>query len=416
MNRTALLPMSLAASAPQGHSGQPAYVMGLIVVALVLGAGGAVGPLVLRAARRNKTAVSAYAVVIALCAALLGVAVTSTLSRAAVEGAPVIRALMLGGEKVPVVVVPGRPGYNLVGISAVPAFAGSGRNSLTPGRTAAGGAQTWVGVDLPPGLSDLWVSTGDQAVSLAIDTGDGAGDPAAAAALRGPDGPECASAAVGAVLAGSATAPDHCPADALAPQDAAALRAMVGYLAARGDHRIALAADDSPRGEAAAVQVRATAKKFAMAVTGPGRERVPLVVVAGWTGADAAVQSVSKGTIAAEGTYLAPWLLYTPLLSPSAGQVIALSYAPQNAAAAQYLAAIDQRFAGAIPSSAGYAAWQRARGGGSGAGADEGRVRLYCAAVIYIPGVSGHDHGRAQASWLPDGMITAITGPLPDPA
>jgi hypothetical protein len=318
-------------------------------------------------------------------------------------GVPVVRPVDLSGRSVPVVVVPNRPGFNLVGIGEAQAAAGLDRNHLAPGILRPGSTRRWVEVDLPAGASTLWISAGARTGSVRVDTGRSTSGPAAT--LRGADGPECAAGAVGTVLAARDKPLTSCPADRLTAADAAALRVTVTFLAQRRERVITLVADDSPRGRAAAHEVRVAAARQRIEVTTSGRSRHPVVIVSGWTGAAAVLRAVAGGDVAAQGTYLAPWLLSEDLLAPSAGQVLALRYAPRDPVPAKYLAALSQRLPGESPSAAGYEAWAEALGNGL-----QSPVRLYAASEVHVPGMPPHQH--AGTDWLPGGMIIPVSGPL----
>lgn len=323
-------------------------------------------------------------------------------------GVPVLRALDVRDQQVPVLVVPNRPGFNLVGVNAKDAGAGLARDRLTEGRQLPGSALTWVPVTLPEGPSRLWVSAGGADGVVDVNTGAGAPGPAA---LAGADGPECASSVAGALLAGKADVPDSCPADALSPPDGAALRSIVGFLAGRGEKVIAVAGDSSPRGKAAAAEVRAAAEHEGLSTVPFGNGSHPVVVVAGWAGAESVLTGMTAES-AVDGAYLAPWLATPSLLEQDISPHIALPYEPRDAAAAEYLAALANAMPGEGPSTAGYQAWQKARGVTAAA-----PVRLYSAAVPYMPGMGGgkaHQHDQA-ADWLPGGMIVPVTGPLHEP-
>ncbi|MEU8436261.1 hypothetical protein AB0F18_25835 [Streptomyces sp. NPDC029216] len=385
----------------------------VLAAAVVLTAALALGVLLLLRTRllARRSAATAYFAAAVACAALagtLGAPGGGTAVPAA--GGPVLGSVGLGGQQVPVLVVPNRPGYNLVAVAAPGASAGTDRDRLARGGPRPGSALTWVPVELPAGPGRVWVSAGGAVAALSVDTGRGGAAPAPAG-LRGADGAECASAAAGSVLGGSAKAPAGCPSDSLTEADAAALRETVGFLAGRGTRSVSLVEDDSPRGRAAAAEVRAAAAGAGISVGAPGpSSRRPLVVTSGWAGADAAVHDVEAGRTVAEGTYLAPWLLTAPLLSPSAGQLIPLRYAPGSPAAVEYAAALGDRLPGEVPSAAGYQAWREARGTAGPAPA-----KLYAAAVLYVPGSGGagggggHHHG-GSASWLPSGMIVPVAG------
>ncbi|MER5280273.1 hypothetical protein ABT025_31680 [Streptomyces sp. NPDC002809] len=375
--------------------------------ALLLAAGAAVFVLLLRYGwlRRRSTVIGVTAAVVA-GVVLLGMTVTGKDGReqaATTPGVPLVQQVELSGKRVPVVVVPNRPGFNLVGIGEAQASAGLSPGALTAGTLRPGSSRSWVGVELPEGATTLYVSAGARNGSLEVDTGSRAGGPAAA--LRGADGPECAGAAVGAVLAGRDEPLEACPADRLTAQDASALRAIVHFLAERGEPAIALVEDGSARSRSAAAQVRAAAARKKMKVTAPGRTRRPVVIVSGWTGAETVLRAVGDAATVARGTYLAPWLLSPDLLTSSAGQVVALRYAPRDAAPNAYLAALSRRLPGELPSAAGYEAWAAERGEEPGA-----LVRLFAASEVNVPGMPAHEHKGAE--WLPGGMIIPVSAPL----
>ncbi|MEU8800806.1 hypothetical protein, partial [Spirillospora sp. NPDC048819] len=418
------------APGPHEHGGGAATgsnglvgVLLVIAVVLVLGIAACV---LLR--RRGAPGGRLPAVTRVLVAGLAGVTLTvwltsgaRSLPLAAEEppepGVPLLRSLALPGDRhLSVLVVPNRPGYNLVGIAgAAQASAGIDRGRLKRGSRRPGSALTWVGVELPAGSSRLWVSAAQGTGSLPVDTGEG--PPASPAALRGGDGPECAAAAAGAIVAGGSRPLTGCPADALAPRDAASLRSVVRFIAGRGERTLMLAGDDSPRGRAAAATVRAAAREEGVAVTPPAGTGHPLMVVAGWKRAQALVDDVAHGRLKAQGTYLAPWLMTRPLLSPNARQLIPLRYAPRTAAPMAYVAALNERIPGEYPSTAGYSAWRDVRDR-TGPGA----VRLYAVALTYIPGqnfgptagdeAGGHSHGPDAVGWVPGAMIAEVARPL----
>ncbi|MFG2935705.1 hypothetical protein [Streptomyces sp. NPDC048282] len=414
MNGSAVL---AGAVAQEGHglSGRSAGpTLALIVGALVVGVGVAVGLVLLHKGwlRRRSVVAGFFAAVLAgavLAGSAMLPATAPVASAVAAPGVPVYDTLHLGSAHVPVLVVPNRPGLNLVSVTTTGrAAAGTDRDRLTAGRKAVGGAQTWIQVRLPAGRSSLWVSAGGSLGSLTVDTGQGT-DGGTPSALRGPDGPECASSALGVLAAGVSRPLARCPADRLTGRDADALRATVRYITGRGVRTLALAGDGSARGRAAAAVVRQAAARAGVAVTEPGARRLPLVLVAGWAGAYTSLTDAASGRVATEGTYLAPWLLDAPLLAPAAGQLVALRYAPHDPAPMRYVSALSRQFPGEEPTAAGYAAWQEARHS-----ADTAPVLLYAAATARIPGTvagSGHDHSSVT-DWFPDGMIIPVTQPL----
>ncbi|MFD6555524.1 hypothetical protein [Streptomyces sp. NPDC058398] len=413
MSNTFSIQLSAAAAGRRGHLAQAAQdfrpLYGILLGALVLTCGIGLMMLQLRYGRmrRRRTVLASFAVIV-ITSVLVGMTVSHDAGRpeAGAPGVPLLRTAEAGAQRVPVLVVPNRPGFNLVGVAADNASAGTDPARLTAGRRYGGSERTWVGVTLKSGDQRLYLSVNGAPASLDVDTGH---EPSAASAtLRGTDGPECASAALGALLAGSARPWSSCPADRLGTADAGLLRSTVRFLAARGERTVALRADASPRDRAAAAVVREAAARERLTVVAPGEGGAPpLIVVTGWALAGAQVKDVGTGRVKAEGTYLAPWLLSPPVLGPSAGQIIPLRYDPRGPAAERYLSALSRRFPGEVPSAAGYEAWQRQLGG------DFAPALMYAAAEVYIPGMPAHEHRGAD--WLTSGMITAVSGPLRQP-
>jgi hypothetical protein len=348
----------------------------------------------------------------ALLLAVLGLAALDVLPRPGprvVPGVPAVGSVSLAGHRVPVLVAPSRPGWNLVHIGFGQASVGTGPGRLVPATVRPGARNAWAPVWLPAGRSRLWIGHAGAVGTLSVDTGRAGGD--RAPDLRGPDGPECATAALGRTIAAAAVPLRGCPADRLDPADAAALRAVVRFLAARGATTVGLVADSSPRGTSAAATVTQAARQEHLAVAAPGPARIPLIVVSGWAGADAAIREVGAGHVGALGTYLAPWLLNPELLRTPAGQLIPLRFDTGDPAALAYLTALAARFPDEPPTSTGYLGWK------SAGPADGREVRLYAAtAQILVPGVAAAHggHGQGAARWLPQGAVTAVTGPLTD--
>jgi len=320
-------------------------------------------------------------------------------------GRPLLTSVTLDGAAVPVLITPNRPGPNLVHIGAGRAAVGRDPRRLALATTRPGATGTWARITLAAGPGRLWISTGGPAAALTVDPGH---RPAPAGALDGPDGPECAAATLGALLNPAGAAPGACPADALSGADAEALRAAVGHIAARGVREIALTGDSSPRGTAATAEVRAAARRAGLRITAPGARR-PLIIVAGWSTADPLLRKVGAGAVAAEGTYLAPWLLTAPLLEHPAGQLLPLRFDPRGRSALDHLAALRERFPGAAATTGGYTAWRPA--------AATGDIRLYAASRIWRPGghgsaAPGAHHGDQAIAWFPSGTVVAVSAPL----
>ncbi|GIE48239.1 hypothetical protein Ani05nite_17730 [Amorphoplanes nipponensis] len=318
-------------------------------------------------------------------------------------GVPVVR-LAAAGQPVPVLIVPNRPGRNLVHVAAPQGVSvGTDRGRLATAAARPGASGSWAEVRLPAGPSRLWIARGGHLAALEIDTGAAATTaPGPDGDVTGPDGPECASAVLGRLAAGTTTPVTSCPASALTAADAAALHGTIRFLAQRGQRAISLAADGSPRSVAAAALVRADSAAAGITVGSGG----PLVVVAGWAAADRALTArAGDPTRGAAGAYLAPWLLHAPLQEAAIAQLVPLGYSPRDPLPMQYLAALQGRFPDEPASASGYAAWRQARGLGP-----EDQPRLYAAARLTVPGVpDDHVHG---GGWLPHGTITPVTAVL----
>jgi hypothetical protein len=208
---------------------------------------------------------------------------------------------------------------------------------------------------------------------------------------------------------------ETCPARQLTLADAAALRAMVHFVAGRRVTAISLASDVSQRGIQAAAVVRAAAARDGLPVVAPGVRgapgpaRQPLFVTSGWAEAQAFLREVAAGRYAAEGTYLAPWLLNGPLLTIPAGQLLALRFDTRDPMPLRYLDSLTARFPGEPPTGVGFTQWLPSMADG----ADP--LRLYAASQLFVPGNQDHPHHGAQ--WITHGTVTAVTGPLdPGPA
>lgn len=325
-------------------------------------------------------------------AAVLAVALTGGVAQAVITagsagpkpGVPVLA----GG----VLLVPHRPGPNLVHVARPGVVIEPEHVTATPRPGTTGG---WAVVRLPEGRSSLSVG----GTEVQVDTGSATPAPD----LTGPDGPECASALLGAHLVGKTSA--TCPADALSEQDASALRGVVGFLGGRNQPVITAVGDGSARSAAGERVVRDEAAARGVRVTSPADPAGPVVVVAGWAQAAATVDAVARGSLRAQGTYLAPWLLTPPLLTPPAGQVVPLAFPPSGESSLRYLTALAAAAPDEAPSAAGHLAWLSATGDTAGT-----EFRLHAASTVTAPSSSPHDHHGV--SWLPGGTVTPISGPL----
>ncbi|MFB0633459.1 hypothetical protein ACEPPI_40065, partial [Streptomyces sp. AB3(2024)] len=147
----------------------------VLAAAVVLTAALALGLVLLLRTRllRRRTTASAYFAAAVACAVAAGLWIPSGSGGPArpVAGGPLLGSLGLGARQVPVLVVPNRPGYNLVAVAADDARAGTGRDRLVKGERRPGSTLTWVPVELPAGPARVWVSAGGALAPLAVDTG-----------------------------------------------------------------------------------------------------------------------------------------------------------------------------------------------------------------------------------------------------
>ncbi|MEV6517235.1 hypothetical protein AB0M37_15755 [Micromonospora chalcea] len=315
-------------------------------------------------------------------------------------GAPLLVALDNGDRGIPLMVVPQRPGWNLVHVGAEGVSVGLRPDRLSPVTRLPGATNGWSLVHLPPRPSRLHVAYGGRDAVVRLDTGAAGG---AGPDLRGPDGPECVSAALGALLRGGSQPLSRCPADALSPGDREDLDATVAFLAPWAEGGISVVGDTSARSVAAVAAVTAAARRAGLRVVPPGTGRHPTLVVTGWAAAEAALRDAARGPGAALGTYLAPWLLTAGVLRPATGQMLALRFDPRAEPVSRYVTELARRFPGEPATVSGYLAWQ----GGSPAGP----ARMYAAAAVSLPGPVAHG-GHGRSGFLPGGTVTAVTGPL----
>ncbi|MGP4018170.1 hypothetical protein [Saccharopolyspora sp. 5N708] len=372
---------------------------GLVLVGLVVAS---LGVLVLTAVLRDLRRVYRLGAV-----GVLGAVVAWT----ALPGIPLPHDLPVPGVPrlasaagTPVLVSPHRPGRNLVHF---PASAGldvavESGSVLARAVPRPGSSGTWAEIELPAGRSDIVVRHGAEQDSVDVDTGELPALPAA----FGADGPECASAALGGIVAGSTTELDRCPADELSAEDDDALRKQVGYLASAAVPSINVVGDDSPRARAAAEIVTAQARQRGLAVRDdPGGA---LVVVSGWSRAAETLEAVADGPGYIYGVHLAPWLLHGPVVNSVAGSSIPLRFDPRDQRSLTYGMTVASAFGGEPPSLAGFRRWLAARQENL-----TGEVAIYASAQVDVMQMANHEHGGSAAGqWIRQGTIVAISGPL----
>ena len=333
---------------------------------------------------------------------------------APVAGAPLVRVLTLDGATTGLVIAPQRPGLNLVHLMTdrlTDVVVGGQRYRAEPRPGTQG---FWAEVQLPAGRFLLEVRQGRQVAAQIVNTGSGPDQ----AALSGPDGTECAAAALGAALGGSRAPLAACPSESLAPTDAAALRGLVASVGARGAQSLRLIIDSSPRGVAAEREVRAAARSAQLGVFTqgrPARGNVDAVIaLAGWQVSRAALATLRSWTPPLYGTYLAPWLMQAAVVAAAGGSPLAaLPFDPNGPAARDYVSALRRVGPGESASAAGLLAFLAARGGST----SPRGVLLYAATIGFEvmpmgPAAGGMDHGGLDASWLGGGALTPVSGQL----
>jgi hypothetical protein len=285
-------------------------------------------------------------------------------------------------------------------------------------------------VDIPAGADRLTVTADGVPATVPVAVGSTPADPAEQRALAGPDGPECASESLAALLA--AAGADHvdtpggpggdnagntladCPSRRLTGADADALRDTVTFLAQRGVTGLNLVSDGSPRGVAAADLVRAEATRRNLPIAANPSPGDTLMVVSGWA---RAAEALGEATVRARGEpgggiVLAPWLLTGGVLQAAASEVLPLRFNPQDVNARRYAATVAAVVPGETPSAGGYLAWAAK----TGIRLDE-RATFYGAAPVDVPmGMGDMDHSGANpADWYPAGTVVPISPALTGP-
>lgn len=321
------------------------------------------------------------------------------------SGVPLARRLLIGDAVTGLVVAPQRPGPNLVQLMTdrLTELVVDGRRYPTAPRPGADGM--WAEVHLPAGHSRLEVHQGRHMAQQVLD----AGAAPAAVALGGPDGPECAAAALGALLGGSHRPLVACPHQTLTPADADALRATVRELVRRGARSAGLISEDTPRSRAAAVTVRSAAAAAGMTIRQAGRAADALIATAGWVATDEFLRSRSSRQ-PTYGTYVAPWLMQAKLVAAAGGSLLAvLPFDPLGPVATVYIAALRRVAPTQSASAAGLLAFRVARAYPS----NLPPLTLYAAtrAFSVMPGAgagTGTSHHTAAEGWLLGGPLTPI--------
>jgi hypothetical protein len=332
-------------------------------------------------------------------------------------GAPLVRAVMLNEASTGVLVVPQRPGRNLVLL-----MTDRYTEVKVDGRTYQPKASAlsegyWVSVDLPAGRTRLEVRQGRQVVQQVLDLGS---EPSPAA-FGGADELECAAAALGALLGGSVEPLTSCPSQSLSERDAGALRALVANLAGRKVTSVRLVGDRTPRSVAADKVITDAARKAGIKVSTKDRSDA-VIATAGWETAHAALSERAHSTPATFGVYLAPWLLQASIVAATGTSPLSpLWFDPDSEAVVGYLLALRRVAPQQSATSAGLAAYLAARAARGLPDADPGTtVRLYAATsgfeIMPMQNADGTPmkHGGTRIVWLPKGSLTPVSKPLTD--
>ncbi|WP_424189047.1 hypothetical protein ACOBQX_11760 [Actinokineospora sp. G85] len=335
-------------------------------------------------------------------------------------GVPVLVDAAVADSIVPTLVIPHRPGPNLVHF---PASAGEGIEvSVGDGDQVAafprkGAEGTWAVVDLPAGRSELTVHRAGETDGVWLDAGTERVGPRA----TGEDGAECASAALGGLVAGRRDVLAACPDAGLSTQDEAALRKLVAFLRDRGAPALTLKSDTSPRGVRAGRVVREAAGAAGLRVADGVEAENALVLVGGWeSGArelERARSQQSENPVYQYGLYVAPWLLTNTHAGSVTSVNTPLRFDPRETQPATYALELANAFGGERPSLGGLHAWL-----GDRRGDVDGEPRVFAVAQVNVmqmgpdeqhaPGMSMIEARPGQ--WVAKATIVPVSGVLLD--
>lgn len=374
--------------------------VGLLLAVAGLGLG---AHLVLRArAGAGLARAELVAIVLALVAGA-GLTGLPTPGPTPTTGVPLARRMMIGDAVTGLMVVPQRPGPNLVQVMTdrLTEVVVDGRRYPTHPRPGADGM--WAQIELPAGHSRIEVHQGRHMVQQVLDAGSTSTD----VSLTGPDAPECAAAALGALLGGAERPLTVCPHQTLTTAEADALRATVVGLIRRGARSAALITDDTPRGRAAAATIRSAAAVAGMTILGSARAADVVIVTAGWAVTEAALRERTAPE-PLYGTYLAPWLMQAKIVAAGGGALLAvLPFDPHGLVANAYIAALRRVAPMQSASAAGLLGFRAAHGDSP----DRTALTLYVAtrAFSIMPSAGvGPAHHSAAEGWLLGGPLTPM--------
>ncbi|AIG80083.1 Conserved putative membrane protein [Amycolatopsis japonica] len=332
-------------------------------------------------------------------------------------GVALLADAAIGEQRFPVLVSPQRPGKNLVHF---PASAGEDLSAGIEGGLIGkaivrpGAEGTWAEVDLPKGRSDLIVSRGGEKTTIEVDAGEEPG-----LAIEDADAPECASAALGGLIADRREVLTSCPADALSSEDSGSLVKLVEFLAGRKPSALTLIEDASPRSVAAAKLVRDTAARAGLPVQAEAGPNTALLVVSGWAGGYTAMTRAAESQRLKPthqyGLYLAPWLLNGPIVNSVASSSIPLRFDPREQVAVSFAVAAGNAFGGESPTLGGFRSWL-----GDQWRSINGDVQIFAAAQVNaMPMYPGEPHAVGMIAdrnyagqWIPDGTIVPVSSVL----
>ncbi|QXV60053.1 hypothetical protein [Amycolatopsis sp. TNS106] len=334
-----------------------------------------------------------------------------------VPGVALLAEASLGEQRFPVLVSPQRPGKNLVHF---PASAGEDLSAGIEGGLIGkaivrpGAEGTWAEVDLPKGRSDLVIGRGEEKMKIEVDAGEEPGP-----VIEDADAPECASAALGGLVADRREVLTSCPADALSPEDSGSLVKLVEFLAGRKPSALTLVEDTSRRSVAAAKLVRETAARSGLPVQTEAGPNTALVVVSGWAGGYTAMTRAAESQRLKPthqyGLYLAPWLLNGPIVNSVASSSVPLRFDPREQVAVSFAVAAGNAFGGESPTLGGFRNWL-----GDQWKSMNGDVQIFAAAQVNaMPMYPGEPHAVGMIAdrnyagqWIPDGTIVPVSSVL----
>jgi hypothetical protein len=236
------------------------------------------------------------------------------------SGRPVLTRVIVGDSPVDVLVVPHRPGWNLVHTGG-PLKVGNSPTALVEAHERPGASGRWALVWLGEVRGSLWLEREGARATVPVDPGKEAWS---GPDIRGPEAGEYASAVLASLLTGK---PTEQPWPSLTDSDAAALRAVVAAMPGP----FAVVGDRSARSLAAEEVVRTEAARLGVPLVASADRNILFseVKISGWV-----------------EVHRAPWLRPPDLSTPEGRG---------------YARALADAFPGEVPTAAGLAAWTAGR-------------------------------------------------------